>query len=278
MPFGQRLRQDPDPPESGRTIGMRAGLVANVLLALVLLLPIATAVSIFGSVNFHLWRAMPSHDPLFSKIEAAQRASGVVSGDDIEELKHLYQRLEGMTARSAEAKKATALHMVFNSFDPKPAQKEGIAERPSDPARQTVSLDLSEIGASAVVLIADRPTVWQITGAKPGARAKIGFEGPFAFDLTGAEDGLLAGFRIGAFGAGEISRPVDYAEFQAGKASKRAVCNALDRWLRYFAVPKENTHVWSMTNARRIEIGQSSVKADTRVASDVNEISRVCQP
>lgn len=71
---------------------------------------------------------------------------------------------------------------------------------------------------------------------------------------------------------------MDYAEFQTGKASKRAVCKALDRWLRYFAVPKENTHVWSMTNARRIEIGQSSVKADTRVASDVNEISRVCRP
>lgn len=274
MPFGRRLRQDPDPPESGRTIGMRAGLVANVLLALVLLLPIATAVSIFGSVNLHLWRAMPPHDPLFSKIEAAQRASGVVSGDDIEELKHLYQKLEGMTARSAEAKEATALHVIFNLFD---AQKEAIAEPPSAPARQTVSLDLSEIGASAVVLIADRPTVWQVKGAKPAARAKIGFEGPFAFDLTGAEDGLLAGFRIGAFGAGETARPVDYAEFQAGKASKRAVCKALHRWQRYFALAKENVHVWSMTNARRIEIGQSSVKADTRVASDVNETSSVCQ-
>lgn len=265
MPFGQRSSREAGVPETGRTLAVRAGRAANVLLILVLALPIVTAAGIFGAVNFQLWRALPPFDPLLSKIEHAQQARGVVSGDDSAALKRLYLRLEGMTALASDAKRAQALHVVFYSSDAAPSARE-----------QRAVLDLAGIGASAAVLIADRPMLWQI-GDSQGERAKLGFEGPFAFDLANAPDGLLAGFRVGAFGAGETANPRDYAGFQADNARRRVVCRALDRWRRYFGVAKENLYVWSVTNAHRITFGRHGVSADTLIEPDTSDIAGACE-
>lgn len=279
MSFGRKQQRDPGVPETAHVVAARAGRVANALLILVLLLPIVTAASIFVSVNFHLWRTTPPFDPLLTKIESAQRASGVVSGDDAEAMKRLYQRLEGMTAQSAEARNTDMVHVVFHTVSAAESTaqtSDAQARFPSRSDPQAVALDLSNIGASAVVLIADRPIVWQISGALPSQRAKIGIEGPFAFDLSGAKDGLLAGFRVGAFGAGDVASPSDYSRFQTDKARQRLVCKALDRWQRYFGVSRENLRVWSTTNARRIEIGQQSLKAELRIDPDGYGVTSVC--
>ncbi|MGO4676338.1 hypothetical protein AB4Z40_25865 [Bosea sp. 2YAB26] len=279
MSFGRKQQQDPAVQEAGSAVATRAGRVANALLILVLVLPIVTAASIFVSVNFHLWRATPSFDPLLTKIESAQRASGVVSGDDAEALKRLFQRLEGMTAQSAEARNTDMVHVLFHAVsaaETTAVTSEAQAKLPGKSDPQAIALDLSNIGASAVVLIADRPALLQISGALPSQRAKIGVEGPFAFDLAGARDGLLAGFRVGAFGAGDVASPGDYSRFPTDRPRQRLVCAALDRWQRYFGIPRENLRVWSTTNARRIEIGQRSVKADTRIDPDGYGATSVC--
>lgn len=279
MSFGRKQQQRAGVPETRRAVATRAGRVANASLILVLVLPIVTAASIFVSVNFHLWRSTPSFDPLLTKIESAQRASGVVSGDDAEAMKRLFQRLEGMTAQSAEARNTDMVHVVFHTVSAAEAAavtSEAQAKLPGRSDPQAVALDLSNIGASAVVLIADRPALWQISGALPSQRAKIGIEGPFAFDLAGARDGLLAGFRVGAFGAGDVASPGDYSRFQTDKARQRLVCKALDRWQRYFGISRENLRIWSTTNARRIEIGQRNVKADTRIDPDGYGVTSVC--
>ncbi|MGO4741394.1 hypothetical protein AB4099_33100 [Bosea sp. 2KB_26] len=279
MSFGRKQQHEPGVPEASHVVAKRAGRVANALLILVLVLPIVTAASIFVSVNFHLWRSTPSFDPLLTKIETAQRASGVVSGDDAEAMKRLFQRLEGMTAQSAEARNTDMVHVVFltvSAAETIAVTSEAPAKLPGRSDPQAIALDLSNIGASAVVLIADRPALWQISGALPSQRAKIGIEGPFAFDLAGARDGLLAGFRVGAFGAGDVASPGDYSGFQTDRARQRLVCKALDRWQRYFDISRENLRVWSTTNARRIEIGQRSVKADSRVDPDGYGATSVC--
>lgn len=264
MPFGQRSSREPGAAETGRTLAMRVGRVGNILLVLAVALPIVTAVSIFGAVNIQFWRALPPFDPLLSKIERAQRTQGVVSGDDPVALKRLYLRLEGMTALAAEAKRAEVLHVIFHSFD-------AAASMP----QQRVALNLAGIGASAAVLIADRPVLWQIGGA-PNERAKLGFEGPFAFDLAGASDGLLAGFRVGAFGAGETASPRDYAGSASDHARRRVVCRALDRWRHYFGVTKENLYVWSVTDAHSIAFSGRSVAADKRMEPDTGDIVGAC--
>lgn len=263
MVFGQKSPRDPD-IQSARTISVRAGRVANILLILALILPIGTAASIFGAVNLQLWRALPPYDPLLSKIEQAQDARGVVSGDDAVALKRLYLRLEKMTATAADARRAKALHIIFYSSGASAEQKE-----------ERIALDLSAIGTSAALFIVDRPAHWQIANAQ-GERAKLGFEGPFAFDLVGAPDGLLAGFRIGAFGAGKTASPRDFTEFHADKSRQRLVCKALDRWQRYFGVAKGDLYVWSVTNARRVAVGEETVTADVRVDRDANSVASAC--
>lgn len=260
----QRPPRNPNAPLLGRTLGVRAFRAANVLFVLALLLPIVAAASIFGSINLQLWRALPSSDPLLAKIEGAREAHGVVSGDDPAALKRLFLRLEKIAAPAAEARGAQALHLVFHASG---------ANASAGPSH--VALDLSALGAAAVVVIADRRTLWRIGGAQ-GQRARLGFEGPFAFDLAGAPDGLLAGFRVASFGGGETASPRSYADFHAGKADRRLVCAALERWRRHFGVARENLYVWSATNAQRITVGPRAVTGDVPVDPDAAGAVSAC--
>jgi hypothetical protein len=278
--FGKR-----SPPASagrggGESQGIRAGRVANVLLIVCLALPIVTAASIFGSVNLHLWRGLPTFDPLLAKMESARERSGVVSGDDPQLLKRLYQRLEKMAAPSAEAKHADFVHIILLSFPPTAKQAEphpqSVLDSRRDAAVQQASLDLSEIGTSAAVLIADQSVIWEIAGAQSNERAKIGFEGPFAFDLVGAHFGLLAGFRISAFGGGPTADPRDYLEARADRTYQRRACASIKRWQSYFDVRTENLGIWSTDTAHVIKIGRHNVTTGGGVHPNVHSVASIC--
>jgi hypothetical protein len=278
--FGKRSSPGPNGRNADESHGARAGRVVTVLLIVCLALPIVTAVSIFGSVNLHLWRGLPTLDPLLSKMESAQERSGVMSGDDPRLLKRLYQRLEKMAAPSAEARHADFVHVILLSFPPATKQAgpraQSVLESRKDAAVQRASLDLSAIGTSAAVLIADQPVIWEIAGARPDQRAKIGFEGPFAFDLVGAHSGLLAGFRVSAFGGGLTARPRDYLEAGADRTYQRRACASIDRWQSYFDVRSENLGIWSIDNAQAIKVGPNDVVAGSRAHLSRYSVASIC--
>jgi hypothetical protein len=80
--FGKRSPGKENTGGGGEDHAARAMRVVNVILIICLLTPVAMALSMFGSVSFHLWRALPQFDPLLSQMEAAQKEGGVVSGDN----------------------------------------------------------------------------------------------------------------------------------------------------------------------------------------------------
>jgi hypothetical protein len=282
--FGKRSPSGPDKRDASESTGVRFGRAVNVLLVLCLLLPLVTAVSIFGSVNLHLWRGLPTFDPLLAKIESAQKRSGVVSGDDPRLLKELYQRLERMAALSAEAKRADSVHVVLLSLTPADKQIEpkprtetvSALDSLNSAAVRRASLDLSMIGTSAVVVIADQPIVWQVAGAQRDQQAKVAFEGPFAFDLIGAHPGLLAGFRIAAFGGGPTASPRDYLEAGADRSYRRRACTSVKRWQSYFDVPAGSLRIWAIDNAHTIKADRDDVTADGRGGPDIYSAAAIC--
>lgn len=266
--FGKRSPGKENSGGGGEDYSARAIRVFNVILIICLLTPVAVALGMFGSVSFHLWRAFPQFDPLLSQMESAQKKGGVVSGDNPRVLKRLFLRLEKMAALSAEAKRADILHLGFVDFDEMDAQLEtergrsaGISPLRSKAVKQ-VALDLSGIKTAAVVLIANRPVVWQVEGARSDQRAKIGFEGPFAFDLVGGHQGLLAGFRVSAFGGGKTASPRDLKNIGEKKFHRRLFCANAKRWQRYFDVPEGKIFIWHIRNPRKIQAGFFAVSGD----------------
>ena len=246
----------------------RAIRVVNVILIVCLLVPVAAALSMLGSVHFHLWRAMPQFDPLLSQMEAAQKEGGVVSGDNPRALKRLFLRLEKTAALSVEAKQADILHLGFIDFDAIDVQSDAERARSagSSPLRskaiKQVALDLSGIKTAAVVLVANRPVVWNVEGARADQRAKIGFEGPFAFDLVGGHQGLLAGFRVSAFGGGRTASPRDLKNIYDAKIHRRLFCASAKRWQRYFDIPDDRIYIWHIRNPRKVQAGLFTVSGD----------------
>lgn len=262
MSFGRKPSHDREPAEPAARPWRSLGMIANSMLILLFVLPIVTSASIFLAVNFQLWKGFGSFDPLSWRIERAHNENGVVSGDDPEQLKALYRKLQSMTASRDAAQRSDAVHIVFQFFEDRAPHRR-------------VNLDLSDIGDAAAVFVSDRPVMWGIEGAA-GIRAKIGFEGPFAFDLDNAYDGLLAGFRVGVFGAGGTASPQDYIEFRKGRAQMHTVCSAVLRWQRYFGVDKTRVFVWSVRNAQQIVVKDRSVLVDGRSNPDFRGIARTC--
>lgn len=262
MAFGRKSSHDHEPAEPAASPWRSLGLIANSMLVLLFVLPIITSASIFLAVNFQFWKGFAGFDPLNLRIERAHNANGVVSGDDPEALKALYRKLQSKTASRDAAQRSDAVHIVFQFFEDRAPHRR-------------VTLDLSGIGDAAAVFISDRPVSWVLEGAA-GKRAKIGFEGPFAFDLDNAHDELLAGFRVGVFGAGETVSPQDYIEFRQGRAQMQTVCAAVRRWQRYFGVGKTRIFVWSVRNAQQVVVKDRSILVDGRSNPDFRGIARTC--
>lgn len=217
----------------------------------------------FGIILVQVWRMMTPMDPVFQRLTHASEAYGVDSGDDVELLRELHVRLQNMAASSSDAKAAQFVHVVFVEFaeagtaQPDAGQsEEPLTDRLSMFGKdtRTATLDVSGLEKGAAVLIANHQVVWQIEGADEDDFARIGFEGPYVFDLDGGHPGLLAAFRVEAFGSDESSRPRDFDSLTHDQRAKHRFCATVARWRHYFDVPDSMIRTWYVSRPSRLAV------------------------
>ena len=220
----------------------------------------------FGLILVQVWRMMTPMDPVFQRLTNASEAYGVDSGDDVELLRQLHVRLQNMAASSSDAKAAQFVHVVFVEFaEADAAQPDaGPAEQPERSLTnrlsvfgkdtRTATLDVSGLDKGAAVFIANHQVVWQIEGADQDDFAKIGFEGPYVFDLDGGHPGLLAAFRVEAFGSDESSRLRDFDSLTHDQRAKHRFCATVERWGQYFDVPDSMIRTWYVSQPSRLAV------------------------
>ena len=188
----------------------------------------------------------------FNKLFPSRPTSGIVTADGGSRAAQI-ERLRAMTARPEMASGAALqLHVVAVAFDEEKPEPSPASNAPVvDPdGYRRVSLDLSR-SKDAVVVIADQPLRWSVAGAG-GAWGRIGFEGLAPFDVSNGRPNLLAGFRIGAFGARETARAVD--PFHADQRRQRALCNSVRLWSEHFGVTTTQVTFALIANPTRIAL------------------------
>lgn len=208
---------------------------------------------VFCVILAQVWHMLTPMDPVFQRLTSATDAQGVDSGDDVGLLRELHVRLQDMAASSSDAKAAQFVHVVFVEFDDAdPAQPNRLSMFGKD--TRVAALDVSGLREGAAVLIADHQVIWRIEGAGEDDFAKVGFEGPYVFDLEGAHPGLLAAFRVEAFGSRETSRPRDYDSLNRDQRSKHRFCATVARWRQYFDVPDSQIRTWHVTSPQHLAV------------------------
>ncbi|MBR1210954.1 hypothetical protein [Bradyrhizobium sp. JYMT SZCCT0180] len=191
-------------------------------------------------------------------------------------------RLRALTGRPEMASGTTAsLQIIAVAFD---STKPG-GGGTSSQARQAVDqdgyrvlqLDLKQAPRDAVVIIADQPIRWRLQGLTPGSAPRVGFEGYAAFDVSDAQPGSLAGFRIGAFGAPSFARPVDPT---GGEVSNRqGLCTSLQNWADHFGLPFDAIRYTLLLNPSRITPTSGLAQSDgsTDKTMYAGDLDRLCK-
>jgi hypothetical protein len=178
-------------------------------------------------------------------------ASDIVSNRAPADAQRPPARLRRLVAGLADIRQGKrALEIVILRFDR--ATGRG-APRP-------MHLDVSEATWRAAVVVADVPIDWTIATRGPGQKGFVGFEGTAPFEVSGAFEGLLSGFRIAAFGAEDVMRPADYADTPG--ADRRRICKAVGLWVARVGVPLGDVDLTVFDDAARLTV------ADRRVTSD----------
>ncbi len=198
----------------------------------------------------------------FDQLMSPSQSAGIVTGQDLDRPAQI-ARLRSMTARPEKTTgAATRVNFIAVAFEGKPQLS------PSETASRHVvdrdgyrrmTLDLGRLPGEAVVVIADEPIRWTISGAN-SPWGLIGFEGLAPFDIVNGRADLLAGYRIAAFGARETARAAD--PFYADERRRRAMCASVRAWTDHFGVAMAQSAFALVTNPTSVGSSDGGITSD----------------
>lgn len=195
-------------------------------------------------------------------------SDGITAGPEFYALENLEDKLTGLSAYRGEAKGAAKTLQILLIRHDRP-----VPAAPRPPAFTPLKLDLSAAGEAATLIIGDRPLLLAFGGGAPPRRAMLAVEGVAPFDLENAPQGLLAGFRIAAFGANRVARPEQLVE-----AKDAAVfCAAVKAWRTFYGLPQDAVRVAVATNATAIVVTDQAVSDNGDAPVDVPALATFCK-
>ena len=231
-----------------------------------LTVPILAVLMIWQISFFAPWDL--GREPRFEELQrrvVALRAwfGGIVSGGNPHSLTADARRMRNLSAYNGEATTVAAtLHLVIVRFADRPGETARPSALPQRNGYRSVGIDITAAGRSAALIIADAPVLWNVTADAPAQRARLAFEGEAAFDIANGYPGLLAGFRIGSFGAGNTTRPLDMLDGRSGGV--RRFCAALAQWTSHFGLKPFDTTATVVENPTAIRVTPGGVAHDGR--------------
>lgn len=242
-----------------------------------LLLPIASFIGIFSSVNLILFKKFETEihkDPLEEQLKSANRNNGIKSGDNIAYLKNIYEKLEKNTSTIEEARLATNLNLIFAEFDQdaqainqtlEPKRIDNQVEKPLlnfNRATRIIDMDLASIGNSAYVIISNRPVILHIKNQPEYSIGKLGVENKLPFDVINFNGPILAGFRVEAFNFYKAISPSYLVDRDENRGLNSKLCSAMKDWKEFFDVSNENIKIWHAINPIGLELKETHIKSN----------------
>lgn len=189
-------------------------------------------------------------DPEERDIEILQRSAApgdIVIGGDLKGLADVARRLKATTASPDEPTLYNrSLHVAI--IDSYPSVETG-RKAP------VIDIDVDHAEKAAILVISPGPAIFRIANATLEQRAKVAFEGPSPFEIENGPERILAGFRIGAFGAEDFTSPRDYLE-NHGPDRTRRFCNAMERWAKLFDVSPRQMRIFVYKAPQRISVNE----------------------
>jgi hypothetical protein len=208
------------------------------------------------------------------RVEAAFSSQDVAFGGDTKQLLANYKRLRDLSATPADGRinnRYLSVAVVTLTSDRAVARRTR-GGHPTVP----IDLDLADAGPGAVLLMADRPVVWRPVNTKFGQRAKFAIEGDAVFDLEKPPHGLMAGFRVSAFGANDASNPLDI-DHSASRRNRQRFCTSIKTWAKHFQVDLSDIRLWRMTDPDRITLASDSLSASGGREPSPEYVSDLCR-
>ena len=223
---------------------------------------IAVPVLLITYFNSSLIAAMPifRDDGRGRVTIVVSQPGGIVTGrgDRAEQV----ARLRSFTARpEMAAGAATRVNFVIVAFTekPEPNAKSGSRHVIDRDGYRRMTLDLAGLPRQALVVIADEPIRWTVTGAN-STWGLIGFEGLAPFDIANGRPGMLAGYRIAAFGARDTASAS--SPLQADQRLRYNLCRSLLAWTAHFGTTFSQTAFALITDPSKIGSSNGSVTTD----------------
>lgn len=168
---------------------------------------------------------------------------------------------------------ALAVAVVSVAHD-EAAQQASSGNKPR--ARPSIDINMARAEDSAILVIADRPVVWSTVNAQSWQRGKLAVEGAAVFDLdSSVPDGMLASYRIRAFGAEQTTDPSDI-EPNAPAGSMSRFCAAVALWSKYYGVAPSKVRLWRIDGTDRIALDRGHVMVGGRMAEGREYVGDLC--
>ncbi len=192
------------------------------------------------------------------RINDVLSAEDIAFGGDAKKLLATYKRLRGLSANPGDARisnKSLSVAIVTVGRDrlqDRTAANLGVTGGSAKTTR-AIDVNLKEAGEGAVLLMADRPVMWQATGVRSSHRAKIAVEGNAVFDIANTQQGLLAGFRVGSYGARDTADPRDLDD-DATKKGRYRFCYSMRVWAEQFNVEMGDIRIYRFADPTRIAV------------------------
>ncbi|MDX2290393.1 MAG: hypothetical protein NW217_16430 [Hyphomicrobiaceae bacterium] len=196
----------------------------------------------------------------------------IASGPGVGALADQYDRLRRASALPGEARGAVdrlLVVVVRLTTEPLPATcEDGPLQGFHD-----LSLDVDNIGASALLVVADRPLRLRMRD-DVGVRGRFAFEGDTVFDVCPLRQGFISGFRSGVYGAKGTLSASDFVS--ANAANRRRLCAGLSRWSDHFKQPPDMVDILVVEDPSRLVIYPGYVGHDGVAVSGPVNIHRLC--
>jgi hypothetical protein len=234
-------------------------LSAPVILALGATIPIR---------NYLFEPIWPDEDEV--KLQLRYTRADIAVGGDVEKLNRIYKALKQNAASPEEAPQYNrVLNVAIVNFADDLSTSAG-APRPRD-----LSVDLGEAGRAGILLIADRPMILSILNARRTGRAKVAVESNSAFSLKEAP-GVIAGFRVGAFGADDVTKPADILTPQ--EADLKRFCRSVALWAKFFDLRLADIRFWTFRDPKVLKLSELGIGADGASPQGPRSVEFECNP
>ena len=249
--------------------------VIFILIVISLLLPIISMVGTLSHVNNSFRNSFKNidKDPIITQIENANKNNGIVTLNNTEYLKTLYDKLEANTVSHEIAKLASSVNIIFADFNNNASSQENklsFIKKTNkneelllhvNKATRVIELDLAKIDHSAFVIISNRPVLLDIKNQSHETIGRMGVENKHPFDIINQTEQVLAGFRVEAFDRYSAISPMNLKEQEKSMQRRSRFCRAIGDWMRFFDVDRSEVRIWHAINPTGLKLKPKSVKS-----------------